>query len=261
MRIVERFRLCYRMLIFATSTLVLWVCFELEALCTRQKRIDLVNKWVPRWAKFNVKIFGARIEAHGKYLDDGQTYPGGEPGKVGRIFVANHRSGMDIPILFTIAQTRVISRHDLATWPLLGRAAQRVGTLFVDRKSRRSGASVLRAVDAALKRGEGVAMFPEGTAYDSDEVHEFRQGAFNAARRAGAEIIPIGLAYGDDTAYFAGQPFLRHMTRIAYLRSMRVAVEVGEPLNFDGFTAVEIKEQARQRVQELVDRARARLDG
>lgn len=260
MRLVERFRLCYRMLIFATSTLAFWTCFELEAFFTRQKLIDVINKWVPRWARFNIEVFGVQLEAHGKFLDDGKPYPGRDAGQIGRVFVANHRSGMDIPVLFNVAETRVISRHDLASWPLLGRAAQRVGTLFVDRKSRRSGASVLREVDKALKRGEGVAMFPEGTAYDSDEVHEFRQGAFNAARRAGAEIIPIGLAYGDDTAYYAGQTFLKHMTRIACLRGMRVAVEVGEPLNFDDCTAVEIKDQARERVQGLVNRARARLD-
>jgi 1-acyl-sn-glycerol-3-phosphate acyltransferase len=248
------------MLIFATSTLAFWACFELELFCARQKKIKVINKWVHRWAQFNIKVFGVQIEAHGKYLDDGQPYPGGAADQVGRVFVANHRSGMDIPILFNIAETRVISRHDLATWPLLGRAASRVGTLFVDRASRRSGASVLRAVDNALKRGEGVAMFPEGTAYDSDEVHEFRQGAFNAARRAGAEIIPIGLAYDNDTAYYAGQTFLRHMTRIACLRSMRVAVEIGEPLNFDNCTAVQVKDQARAQVQTLVDRARARLN-
>jgi len=260
MRLVERFRLCYRMLIFATSTLAFWTCFELESLCTRQKKLQVINKWVPRWAKFNLKIFGVQIEAHGKYLDEGRPYPGGGADSIGRIFVANHQSGIDVPILLTVAETRVISRHDLATWPLLGRAARRVGTLFVDRESRRSGASVLRAIDNTLKRGEGVAMFPEGTAHDGDLVHEFRQGAFNAARRAGAEIIPIGLAYGNDVAYYAGQPFLPHMTKIAYLKSMRVAIEVGEPMKFEDCTAIEIREQARQRVQELVHRARARLD-
>ena len=260
MRLVERFRLCYRLLIFITSTLVLWICFELNAACRRQQRIDVINKWVLRWAKFNIRIFGVRIEAQGKYLDDGRPYPGAETGKVGRVFVSNHRSGMDIPILFNVAETRVISRHDLATWPLLGRAARRVGTLFVDRESRRSGAKVLRDVDNALKRGEGVAMFPEGTAHEGDQVHEFRQGAFNAARRAGAEVIPIGVAYGDDTAYYAGQPFLRHMTRIASLRRLRVAVQIGEPLRFDDCTAIDMKDQARERVQDLVHLARARLE-
>lgn len=260
MRLVERFRLCYRMLVFAVSTLVLWAGLELDVLLLRTKRLDAINKWVLRWATFNLRVFGVTIEARGKYLDDGRTYPSGGPDGIGRIFIANHSSGMDIPLMFTVAETHTISRHDLATWPLLGRAAKRVGTLFVDRESKRSGASVLREVDNTLKRGEAVTMFPEGTAHDGDEVHEFRTGAFNAARRASAEIIPVGLAYGNDQAYYSGLPFLPHMTRIAYLRAMRVAVEVGDPIRVDDRSAAEVKEEARQIVQQLVDAARARLE-
>jgi len=263
MRLVERFRLVYRLSVFVISTLTFWIGFECTVVCLRRKRIDAVNRWVPRWARFNLKVFGVQLETHGKYLDQGQPYPSreeGEPDSIGRIFVANHRSGMDIPILFAIAETHVISRHDVAHWPILGRSARRIGTLFVDRTSRRSGALVLREVDKVLKRGEGIAMFPEGTAHVGDEVHEFRPGAFNSARRADAEIVPFGLAYSDETAYFAGQPFLKHMARVACLKSLRVAVEVGEPLKFDESSAVELKERARERVQELVQRARARLD-
>ena len=266
MRLVERFRLLYRMSIFAISTFTLWLGFEFTVVCLRRKRIDAVNSWVPRWAKFNLNVFGVKLEAHGKYLDDGLPFPSrdagdaGETGDIGRIFIANHRSGMDIPILFAVAETHVISKHEVAAWPILGRSARRIGTLFVDRTSRRSGAKVLREVDKVLKQGEGIAMFPEGTAHVGDEVHEFQQGAFNAARRADAEIIPFGIAYSDDTAYFDGQPFLKHMKRIACLKTLRVAVEVGEPLKFDEDSSVELKEHARQRVQELVDRARARLD-
>ena len=260
MRLVQVLRLSYRMLVFVISTFVLWSGFEFEVCCLRKDKLAAINKWVPRWARFNLKVFGVQIEPRGKYLDDGHPYPSHEPGGVGRIFVANHQSGMDIPILFTVAETHVISRHDLATWPLLGRAARRIGTLFVDRDSKKSGASVLREVDDALGRGEAVAMFPEGTAHDGDYVHDFRPGAFNAARRSGAEIVPIGLAYGNDTAYYAGQSFLRHMTRIACLPRMRVGVEVGEPLKFEDCTVIEIKNLARQRVQELFDSATARLN-
>ena len=259
MRLVEIVRLICRMLVFGVSTAFFWAGFEFDVLCLRRIRLNAINKWVPLWSRFNLTVFGVDVLAHGKYLDEGRPYPGGEPGGKGHIFIANHQSGMDIPILFTIAETHVISRHDLASWPLLGRAARRIGTLFVDRDSKRSGASVLRAVDQALQRGEGVAMFPEGTAHDGDQVHEFRPGAFNAARRSGAEIIPIGLAYGDATAYYAGQSFLKHMTRIACQRGMRVAVEVGEPIQLGENTVIETKNLARQRVQELADRAQARL--
>ncbi len=261
MRIAEILRLGFRMVVFVCSTLLLWACFEFQVVCLRRNKLSMINKWVPRWAKFNLKVFGVQIEAHGKHLDQGRPYPGSEPGGVGRIFVANHRSGMDIPVLFTVAETHVISRHDLATWPVLGRSARRIGTLFVDRTSRKSGASVLREVDNALSRGEGVAMFPEGTAHDGDEVREFKPGAFNAARRAGAEVVPLGIAYGDDAAYYAGQPFLKHMTRIACLKKMRVAVEVGEPLTLGDGEVVELKVQAREAVQQLVDHARGRLAG
>ena len=250
------------MSVFVISTLLLWAGFEFSVVCLRRKRIDAINSWVPRWARFNLKVFGVQLQAHGKFLDDGQPYPSREAGEadnIGRIFIANHRSGMDIPILFAVAETHVISRHDIANWPILGRSASRIGTLFVDRESRRSGAMVLREVDKNLKRGEAIAMFPEGTAHVGDQVHEFQLGAFNAARRAGAEIVPLGIAYDDDTAYFAGQPFLKHMTRIACLKTLRVAVEVGEPMKFDQDSQVEPKDVARKRVQELVNQARKRL--
>ena len=259
MRLVERIRLCYRMLVFIGSMLLLWAGLELEVLLLRKSRLDAINKYVPLWAKFNLRRFGVSIDARGKHLDNGETYPGRSEEGIGRIFIANHSSGMDIPLMFTVAETRVISRHDIANWPILGKAARRVGTLFVDRQSKRSGASVLRVIDNTLKRGEGVAMFPEGTALDGDQVHEFRPGAFNAARRAGAEIVPIGIAYGDERAYFSGLPFLPHMTRIAYLSSLQVAIEVGEPMPCGG-DAVQLKNEAQQRVQALVDRARERLN-
>ena len=109
-----------------------------------------------------------------------------------------------------------------------------MGTLFVDRTSRRSGATVLRQIADALAVGEGILMFPEGTAFPGSGVHEFKVGAFNAAHRAGAEIIPLGIAYGSPDAYYFKEPFLNHMKRIASLRRLTVAVEIGPPLRTGG---------------------------
>jgi len=235
---------------------------EVEALLRRKRSLnDLVNKWLPRWSRAILRIYNLHIEAHGAYVEDGRIYPGCSPDGVGRIFVMNHRSSMDIPIVLRYFQAHVISRHDLASWPLIGRSARRVGTLFVDRSSRRSGASVLKEVARVLRVGEGVAMFPEGTAFAGDEVHEFRPGAFNAARRTGAQIVPVGIAYGDEAAYYRKEPFLTHIQRVGSLPQLRVALEIGEPLETGGRSSVEMKNLARECVQELVTRARARLDG
>ena len=263
MKLIPLLRLGIRATAMIASTALLWTCLEIQSLfCRGCRRNDLVNKWVHRWARLNLWICHIGVAARGPYVDDGNLYPScAGPGKVGRVFVMNHRSGIDIPAVFTVAEAHAISRHDLATWPLLGRSARRVGTLFVDRSSRRSGASVLKAVDRALEAGEGVIMFPEGTSYSGDEVRPFRPGAFNAARRAGAEIVPLGIAYGDQWAYYYQGSFISHIKRIASQRKLSVAVEVGQPLATEGLAPVEVIALARQKVQELVDQARSRLDG
>jgi len=261
MTIFENLRFAARVAAFAVNTIACWTGMELAGLVMfKRKRIEVINTWVSRWARINLWIYGIKTEVHGPHVEGGQLYPALGAGGVGRIFVANHSSGLDIPIILSVAEAHCISRHDIANWPLIGRGARRVGTLFVDRASRRSGASVLKEVDQALTRGEGVAMFPEGTSYAGDEVYEFRNGAFNAARRAGAEIVPLGIAYSDDAAYYQNVAFMTHIKRLAVIKRQRVAVEIGEPLTVANGSCVESKDLAREQVQDLVLKARARLD-
>lgn len=249
-----------RLLAFVVVTLSFWGMMELDFLIRRRtRRIDVINTWTPRWAGTLLRVFGIRVAARGPFASEGRVYPGRDDRGIGRIFVMNHRSGADIPIILSLAAVHVISRHDVANWPLIGSGGKRIGTLFVDRTSRRSGATVLQQIADVLAIGEGVAMFPEGTAHVGDEVHEFKPGAFKAALRADCEIVPMGIAYGDPTGYYAGQPFMKHMKRIAMLRRLPVAVEIGEPIRVTGRDSIELKDEARQRVEELVHTARARM--
>ena len=255
-------RFAGRLALFVAATLFLWACMEIDFILRRRTpRINLLNKWVPRWAGALRWIFGFTIEAHGPYVGEGQVYPGRDERGVGRIFVMNHRSGADIPVTFVLLEAHVISRHDLANWPLIGPGARRIGTLFVDRSSRRSGADVLRQVAGALEKGEGISMFPEGTAYAGDEVRAFRPGAFKAAQRAGAQIVPLGIAYENPAAYYTDKSFMAHMKRIARFKRLRVIVEAGEPMSPDDDSPVEFKDHVRERVIELVAAARDRLAG
>jgi 1-acyl-sn-glycerol-3-phosphate acyltransferase len=261
-RSLTSLRFWTRMLIFVLGTIAFWGLMEADFLLRRkQPRLKLVNKWVPRWSGSLLWVFGIKVEPRGPYVSDGRLYPGRDERGIGRVFIMNHRSGTDIPIVFTIVEAHVISRHDLAHWPLIGAGARRIGTLFVDRASRRSGATVLKKIDESLDAGEGIAMFPEGTAFPGDEVREFKPGAFKAAQRAGSEMIPMGIAYDNPEAYYTDESFMAHMKRVASLKRLRVAVEIGEPLVVDRESPVELKDHARERVEELVVRARHRLEG
>ncbi|WP_148071833.1 lysophospholipid acyltransferase family protein [Bythopirellula goksoeyrii] len=237
-----------------------WIFFEFNLLFVgKRNRIRVINRWVPRWAGINLWIFGVHVEAHSHSDDSGKLVHGCDEDGRGRIFIANHRSGMDIPVVLATVEAHCISRHDVASWPVIGFGARRIGTLFVDRTSRRSGAAVLKEVAHVVERGEAVAMFPEGTAYPGDEVRPFHNGAFNAARRSDSQILPMGIAYDNDAAYFEAESFMAHIKRIAGLKQLRVAVEIGAPLEYEGLQTAEIKDLAHQRVQDLVNQARARL--
>ena len=261
MKALHSLRFASRLVAFVINTVVCWICLELSIfLWRRRPRIDWINFWVPRWAKINLWIFGVAVQRHGPHLDDGRLYPRRGENGVGRIFLANHSSGLDIPIIFVIAEAHCISRHDVADWPLIGPGAKRVGTLFVDRRSSKSGASVLKEVKEVRAEGEAVCMFPEGTVSSGDEVQRFRNGAFNAARRADAEIVPIGIAYGHDAAYYGKEKFMVHIKRVASMRRRHVAVEAGEPIPPGEGSSMEVKDEAHDRVQELVNRGRERLE-
>jgi lyso-ornithine lipid O-acyltransferase len=257
----SRFRFALRLLAFGVITLLFLLLLEISALLGRKTpRIRWINQWVSRWGRTLLRVFRVRLAANGPFAREGQPYPSVGGNGVGRIFVMNHRSGFDIPAMLAVAEAHMISRHDLARWPLVGLGARRIGTLFVDRTSRRSGAGVLREVEAALLRGEGVGMFPEGTVFSGDEVHEFRPGAFTSARRAGAEIVPLGIAYAGAEEAFAATTFGEHMKRIGALPHLDVAIELGEPIVSQGVDPLVLRDQVRQAVQELVHRARQRLD-
>jgi 1-acyl-sn-glycerol-3-phosphate acyltransferase len=152
----------------------------------------------------------------------------------------------------------LVSRHDVADWPLLGRLAKHGDTIFVDRGDPRSGAAALREIRRRVKEGRTVVAFPEGGTFPGDSVHEFHPGAFAAVRSLGIPIIPVGLAYAPSVPY-SGESFGRHIARVAARPRTRIAVHLGEPLPGD-LDARTMAEVARIRVEGLVTDARRALD-
>jgi len=243
-----------------TTTLSLWACLDVEtAVCHPLTHETLMHKWVGRWARTVVRLLNVELDASGLHVGTGNAYPGRGANERGRVFVLNHRSAIDIFLTFACTESYLVSRHDLASWPLVGSGAHRLGTLFVDRNSPRSGASVLKQMTRKLQQGSGVAIFPEGTAFAGDEVRPFRPGAFRAAQRIGAEIIPVGIAYADEAAYYGDESFGAHVQRVASLPRLKAAMVFGAPIEPGQGKLTELRDHTREVVQQLVHDARARL--
>jgi lyso-ornithine lipid O-acyltransferase len=218
------------------------------ALTPKHNQRAIRDTWVQDWARRLLRLFDIR-----------PTVIGEAPPAHGALIVANHRSAIDIGVLLQVFGGRMVSRADLAAWPVLGPAARATGTLFVDRSNKRSGADVIRQIEQALRSGDTVCMFPEGTTFEGDEVRPFHGGAFMAARRAGAPIVPVGIAYqtGSDVA-FVGTTFGKHLATIAGASATRITVAIGPAVSADGSPKL-LARDLRNAVQALVDCARANV--
>jgi 1-acyl-sn-glycerol-3-phosphate acyltransferase len=186
--------------------------------------------------------------------------PGHDPSGLGRVFVSNPRSGLDILVTMAHLEGKHVSRADLAGWPVIGTIARRAGLLFVDRESKRSAAAVVRQMIEVVNAGRGIIIFAEGTTFSGDEVRPFKPGAFAVARRTGCEIVPVGLAYGGEGFSFDEESFVDHMRRVGGTQKTRVGLAVGEPLAFPkGADPAVLNDTVHGRVTELVQVARKLL--
>ena len=119
-----------------------------------------------------------------------------QPGAV--LMVANHVSWLDIPALHASSpRAHFVSKSAIAHWPLLGRLARAGGTLFIERERKRDALRVVHEVAAALRLGDAVAVFPEGTTGAGHEVLPFHANLLQAAITTATAVQPIALRYSE----------------------------------------------------------------
>ncbi len=211
------------------------------------------DAWVGAWSSALLRVFGVDVAVRGNPPPRGR----------GHLVVANHRSTADVLALLRAFGGRMVSRADLARWPLVGAAARAVGTVFVDRADAASGAGAVRAMRTHLAAGSTVIVFPEGTTFPGDDVRPFHPGAFVATLRSGADIIPVGLAYETGSgAAFVKESFPAHLARMAAARPSRAVMCIGAPIACDERArTTHLVTAAHAEVQRLVREARLVVDG
>ncbi len=236
----------------ATFTLTMLSGVTLHQRVTKdaERRRLLFQRWMKLWAQGLLDLFGFQVLV-------ATPLPPSAAGP--RLVVSNHRSPIDILLMLRYFGGVVLSRGDLARWPVLGVAAQRAETIFVDRADAFSGFLAVRALRERLSQGRTVIVFPEGATFAGDEVHEFQGGAFSAARGLSVEVVPVGVAY-EPGVEFVNETFVAHMTRVASRPSTRVACAFGQPRMLSG-SRKELAAALQGEVQALVEKARAALAG
>ena len=155
----------------------------------------------------------------------------GTPSDSPCIYIANHRSYMDIALLGGVLDGCFLSRADVAEWPLIGLAARGIGTVFIDRDDPRSGARAARAL-ARCVRSRSIIIFPEASTYGERLPQPFPDALFRLLERLDAPVVPVTIRYGDRRAYWTdGLGIGDHLrARVLPAAPLVAAVHIGAPL-------------------------------
>lgn len=112
--------------------------------------------------------------------------------------VSNHVSYLDIIALGSFMQGSFVAKSEVRTWPGFGLLARLARTVFIDRRQTAVARSRDQLTDA-LRRGEPLILFPEGTSSDGNRVLTFRSSLFNVAEHAvdskPVTVQPISVTY------------------------------------------------------------------
>ncbi len=140
------------------------------------------------------RALGIRIVCHGR------------PARRSRVlFIANHVSWADIPVLGARIGAAFVAKSEVGGWGMVGWLATLARTVYVERARRSSTGEQRDAIAERLARGDSLILFPEGTNSDGTRVLPFKTSLFavaDAAIAAGATnphddvlIQPVTIAY------------------------------------------------------------------
>ena len=216
---------------FVVSIIVLGVTYP----------FDKSRRWVHECSRYICKwLFG--IPPRMKRTIDGLENI--DPNKA-YVMVMNHNSGIDIFAAYKIPLNfRWVSKREVFRVPFMGPLLTIHGDIPIERGNPSEAmAKVLSLGKLWLGRGASVAIFPEGTRSKTGEINRFKMGAFNLAKEANVEILPIVMT-GTNNMFRKG--WLVNWTN-------HVAIRVMKPISVEEIAATDVKEMAQKVREQMVD--------
>ena len=159
------------------------------------------------------------------------------PRKGGAILAINHTSYLDFALAGTAAlpakrYLRFMAKKELFDNKLAGPLLRGMHHINVDRSN---GSASFVAALRALKSGEIIGIFPEGTISTSFEIKGLKSGAVRLAIGAGVPVVPT-IVWGGQRVYTKGvKPTFKR-------NKIPVSVSFGEPITYTRETDIEVAE-------------------
>ncbi|WP_082017121.1 lysophospholipid acyltransferase family protein [Hymenobacter sp. DG25B] len=189
------------------------------------------------WSIFSLRMWGMPVQVVRE-----KPLPASQP----CVYVANHSSYIDIPVLFKAipGYLNIMGKSTLAKVPLWGPLFGRV-YITVNRESAVSRARSIIEARKSLEAGRSVVIFPEGTISKKpgEEMGPFKNGAFQLAIAAGVPIVPVSMPLN--------HRFLPDLDGKLRVRYSPLRITLHTPIPTTGLTAADAPALAQQAYQAI----------
>ena len=215
------------LVLWRVARLVLHVLHGMAVMALRFPSLDAAGRQarIQWWSAGLLRAVGVGLQVRGT------------PRPGATLLVANHVSWLDIAALHAaVPRARFVSKADVRRWPLLGWLVAGAGTLFIERERKRDALRVVHAMAEALRAGETVAVFPEGTTGPGPDLLPFHANLLQAAIATATPIQPAVLRFADAqqrfspaVAYVGDTTLLQSLWWVATARGLVAHVDLLPP--------------------------------
>ena len=162
------------------------------------------------------------------------------------LYVSNHLSYLDIPVLGATLNGRFIAKNEISTWPIIGYLSKVGNTIFINRNLRflKKNKSIIYDF---ISKGDNIILFPEGTTSDGIRVLKFKSSLLTSLEQKNILIQPIVIKYQSINglplnrwlkpivAWYGDMDLKPHLINILKLFSIKAKITFLPPFNGKDF--------------------------
>lgn len=148
--------------------------------------LETIYAYASRMARQIVRLTGSRI-----------TIKGVEniPKSGATLFVANHQSYMDIPVMMSVIERPVgfVAKEELGRIPFFAQWIVYMKCVLITRGDTRKALVAILQAAKLLQQGHSLVLYPEGTRSIDGSLGEFKAGSLKAAQKGKAIVVPVAI--------------------------------------------------------------------
>lgn len=178
-------------------------------------------------------IFNVKVKIKGQRVDSGQV-----------LYVGNHLSYIDIPVLGGNMHATFIAKEEVKSWPIFGILGSLSKTVYIKR-DRNAADQAIQNIEKSLNEHRSLILFPEGTSTNGTEILPFKSSLFelflNENLKEKLTIQPFTLTIdppqnNDLYAWYGDMEMAPHLWQLAKSKGVRLTLIFHPPRKAKNYT-------------------------